>query len=273
MIILGEEIKEEIFAEKLKVIVEEFATEKDERKLKEISIIGSNREETDANIKRYLSSYEEQLIKGASWDLTVGTQYFKWSEQSNFKNKDGQNEFEFEKLKTRNEDIVIYPGELIIIKSREFIFFPGDISGIIQSYVSLVSIGLSAVSTTIDPQFKGHLAIALKNNGRRQIKLNHKDPIATMILFKHHKNTSIPYEGSQQGLKDLNKVITTNKVMFTSEKSCYEEDTRSTWEFSIEKIRNEKYLLLNSTEILLKIIENFDKRLTDLENRKKKKRK
>lgn len=83
--------------------------------------------------------------------------------------------------------ISVAPGETVLITTLETVGMPKNrgLSGIILSKVSLVSKGLSHISTTIDPDWEGPLLIALNNLGRAPVELGYGDTFATAIFFRN----------------------------------------------------------------------------------------
>ena len=60
-----------------------------------------------------------------------------------------------------------------------------DISGFVMSRVSMVSRGLSSISTTVDADWRGKLLLAVTNLSNAEICLNHAEPICALVLFEN----------------------------------------------------------------------------------------
>jgi deoxycytidine triphosphate deaminase len=116
--------------------------------------------------------YKEENLTPIGYDLTVGSKY--WSLE---------NKQEYE-LKP-DKEFAIQNGETVLIMTEEYIGMPKCLSygGIIQSKVSLVSKGLSPVSTTIDNDWEGRLLIAITNYYFLPIKLKRGDQFCTVMIF------------------------------------------------------------------------------------------
>jgi len=79
----------------------------------------------------------------------------------------------------------IQSGETVLISTEEYIGLPKNktVAGIIESKVSIVSKGLSHVSTTLDPDWEGHLLIAVTNHQPHAIELRRGDPFCTVMFL------------------------------------------------------------------------------------------
>lgn len=68
------------------------------------------------------------------------------------------------------------------VNTREFLEYSDRIASLIQSKVSNVCDGLSHISTTIDPSWKGELLITFTNNNEHTYTLTHGDRLATVTF-------------------------------------------------------------------------------------------
>jgi deoxycytidine triphosphate deaminase len=135
-------------------------------------------------------------IQPIGYDVRVGNEVWLWSAQ--------------EFIDPEKEALIIRPGEVAVIRTYEYMKVPRDMAGIVKSKVSLVSIGLSHVSTTVDPTFKGYLAVTVSNVGVRDIRLKYKDPFATVVFFRLSSETLVPeFSRPHQNLKSLMQVFFT----------------------------------------------------------------
>jgi deoxycytidine triphosphate deaminase len=116
-------------------------------------ILSDNLQE-QAGDKLVLSPFEEKCLTPVGYDLRVGKTYT--VSDMGRKRKD---------LK-QGETITLQPGTTALISTLEFVRMPKDksITGLIESKVSQVSKGLSHVSTTVDPDWRGNLLIAIHNH-------------------------------------------------------------------------------------------------------------
>ena len=128
------------------------------------------------NEKLLILGFDEECLTPVGYDLRVGKRYLKMR----YKLK------EFEEL-DEDEELVILPGEIVAIETEEEIKMPQNkgYSGILVSKVSIAEEGLSHISTSLDPDYKGKMLITVTNLSQRRIVLKRKQPFCTMILFKN----------------------------------------------------------------------------------------
>jgi deoxycytidine triphosphate deaminase len=124
--------------------------------------------------KLHIFPYSEECLTPVGYDLRVGSQYASSIDA---------------KLYSLNADnkVVIKPGDTVLITTLEDIGMPQNrkISAFITSKVSKVSKGLSHISTNIDPDWKGHLLIALHNPSRNIVSLDHGEAFCTVNFIEN----------------------------------------------------------------------------------------
>jgi deoxycytidine triphosphate deaminase len=127
--------------------------------------------------KLLIANYSEDSLTPVGYDLRVGDYYLKMHR----KVKEAWTPL------PNNAKLIISPGEIVALQTEEFIGMPQNkqYSGIIVAKVSLVEMGLSHISTSIDADYKGEMIITVTNHSKRKITLRRKQPICTMILFKN----------------------------------------------------------------------------------------
>lgn len=76
------------------------------------------------------------------------------------------------------------PKSTIQILTRESLWVSSRIAGTFHSRVSLVSMGLSHISTTLDPGWYGPLLITIRNNTDKAIPLNENEAFVTCIFYR-----------------------------------------------------------------------------------------
>lgn len=76
-----------------------------------------------------------------------------------------------EKVIPEGEDVFICPGEVVLITTQEHFTVPHDVQGQMSPKGKLLTIGLSAPTTQVDPGFTGPLFLAIANPGPRPVKL------------------------------------------------------------------------------------------------------
>ncbi len=88
----------------------------------------------------------------------------------------------------------IPPKNTVQIMTKESLWVSGRIGGTFHSKVSLVSKGLSHISTTLDPNWYGPLLITLRNNTDKAINLHPEDPFVTLVFARVRTPTNMPHK-------------------------------------------------------------------------------
>lgn len=137
-------------------------------------ILSDNPQESDET-KLVLTPYKEQCLTPVGYDLRVGQTYT------------SSDLGEVRKNIEEGEAITLQPGTTALISTLEDVRMPKDrsITGLIESKVSQVSRGLSHVSTTVDPDWRGHLLIAIHNHAIEAVTLHFGDPFCTIVFFQN----------------------------------------------------------------------------------------
>ncbi len=79
-------------------------------------------------------------------------------------------------------DFVVPPGAQFLVLTREYLVLHHSLAASIHSQVGLVSMGMSHISTTIDPGWSGRLLLSMVNLTSRAIKVPADHAIATIIF-------------------------------------------------------------------------------------------
>jgi len=126
----------------------------------------------EGNDKILIYPFSEDCLTPVGYDLRVGRLYSSSLHGGPFEIDD----------KSR---IQISHGDTVLITTQEEIGMPKNrsVSALIMSKVSKVSKGLSHISTTIDPDWNGHLLIALNNYSRSTIELAVGEAFCTAVFF------------------------------------------------------------------------------------------
>jgi len=85
------------------------------------------------------------------------------------------------------------PKNTVQILTSESLWVSSRIAGTFHSKVSLVSKGLSHISTTLDPGWYGPLLITLRNNMENYFSLKIGDPFVTLIFSRVLTRTKSPH--------------------------------------------------------------------------------
>jgi len=171
---------------------------------------------TDKN-RLYISPSHPDCLTPVGYDVRVGRQYASAI--------DGELH---EELKD-SDDVIIKPGDVVLITTLEYVGMPQNrsISALITSRVSIVSKGLSHISTNIDPDWKGKLLIALHNPSRNTVTLKCGERLCTLNFFKNETEATKDCE-KEPGRTDvlLNQFVSSVKLA-KAKKS--KRETRRYW--------------------------------------------
>ena len=101
--------------------------------------------------------------------------------------------------KKGEEFYFIQPGDFVLAQSFEYIYVPPFICGHLGGRSSLAKSGIEihATSERIDPGFRGHLTLEIKNVGKMPVKLYPLQRVAN-LMFELTSEVDIPYEGAFQ---------------------------------------------------------------------------
>jgi deoxycytidine triphosphate deaminase len=136
--------------------------------------------------------FDPAMLTPLGYDLRVGEQHMSLKRKKEFKLKPGG-------------DLTLEPGETMLISTEEYVGLPKEqttLAALIESKVSLVSLGLSPVSTTIDPDWEGHLLVALTNYQSYPITLLRGQPFCT-VIFLEVKTRATKRVGRPPGRTDI----------------------------------------------------------------------
>jgi len=141
-------------------------------------IVVTDRKTKHGNDKLLISPYDEKCLTPVGYDLRIGSDYAS--------RKFGK----YDTLK-ENEEINIRSGDTILVKTLERIEMPENlsISGLISSKVSIVTKGLTHISTTVDPDWKGNLLITISNVSNETVTLKYGQAFCTAVFLE---NKSLP---------------------------------------------------------------------------------
>ncbi len=143
------------------------------------------------NDKIHIFPYSEDCLTPVGYDLRVGQRY----SSSMFGGP-----FNIEK----DAKLRILHGDTMLIETMERIGMPKDrsLSGLVNSMVSIVSQGLSHVSTTIDADWNGKLLIALTNHSKHIIELTVGQTFCTVVFFENKSPATRSWE-KEPGRSDI----------------------------------------------------------------------
>ena len=145
-----------------------------------------SQEDFDLNGPRILiQEFDQEQVRdtkssNVSYGLRVGDSY-----QDHRANK--------KQILSEGGDIVLQPGDAVIIKSMEAVRFPKKRFGHIVPKVSLLQEGISNTSSKIDPGYNGHLLITVFNLGKRTVTLRRGEEFCTLYVLDI-KDGAIAYD-------------------------------------------------------------------------------
>ena len=143
------------------------------------------------NDKLIISPFSENCVTPIGYDLRVGGTYVTTGKKDIKNVSDG-------------EFIVLPPNSTSLITTLENIEMPKNrlYSGLIESKVSKVSQGLSHISTTVDPDWRGELLIAVHNHSSEKVSLKYGDTFCTIVFVKN-ESASTKKSGHDPGRRQL----------------------------------------------------------------------
>ena len=145
-----------------------------------------------------LRNADYQMIKGASYDLCLGDEYY----------YDGR----IQTLSDKNPFLTIEPYDYAIVSCKETAWIPRDIIANFGLSVGLFCQGIILSNgPQIDPGFRGTLFCLLFNTSNRAVHLKRGKHYAT-IEFNKLIGYSEPYEGKYQGKEKIIEYIPENAL-------------------------------------------------------------
>lgn len=123
-------------------------------------------------------------IRGAKWELRVGSEYALLSEAPTGLPGDTTRRL------AEGEGFSLQPGDWALIRTRESISLPGNLTALVSSKLGFTFLGISSVSAVIDPGFRGHLVVAIGNGGGHAVPIRWNDALVTLVLA--HVEPALP---------------------------------------------------------------------------------
>lgn len=96
------------------------------------------------------------------------------------------------------EDFYLHPGDFRLASTVEHFDVPADIMAFVTDKSTLARAGLSVFNTVIEPGWRGHLTLELKNQGPNRIHIMAGMPIAQIVFHLLDVRTDLPYDGKYQ---------------------------------------------------------------------------
>jgi deoxycytidine triphosphate deaminase len=177
------------------------------------NMMSSEQEWTDKN-KIHIYPFLENNLTPVGYDLSVGDSYASAFKAGRIDIKEG-------------ERVTIKPGDTVLITTLEKIGMPQNrtVSALVLSKVSQVSKGLSHISTTIDPDWKGELLVAIHNPSRSSLTIGYRENFCTVVFFEN-KSPATKDCGKDQRRPDILVNEWTEVVRKSNQKSKIEETVK-----------------------------------------------
>ena len=90
------------------------------------------------------------------------------------------------------EDFIIYPNQLVLASTFEFIKLPNNIMGQVYTRSSINRLGIN-ISSIVQPGYSGTLTLELINHGENAIKLKSGMRLVQLVLFDIERDDFISY--------------------------------------------------------------------------------
>jgi dCTP deaminase len=122
-------------------------------------------EEMVKNQPNFISPFDPALLKPASYTFRLGGIHGQSGEIS---------------------QVIIQPGQFILLETMESISFPDDIVGILSTRGSIAQLGIDALftSTIIEPGSQGKTILETKNHSEKEVILKIGQPIVKCLFSK-----------------------------------------------------------------------------------------
>lgn len=148
-----------------------------------MSVYSNNKISYEIKNNNLIIDYTPSNIGPSYYELRMGNCYYDLSE--------GDRLIQLEP----NQDIIIKPGHLVVLITKERLNIPNDILGRVISKGSLFSIGLTPACTNADPGFSGNLGIVTQNISDKYIVIPQNESIAKIDFSSLESATTKPYVG------------------------------------------------------------------------------
>lgn len=90
------------------------------------------------------------------------------------------------------------PGRFILASTIEHFRMDTDVLAVVHDKSSWIRRGLAVHNTVIEPGWRGHLTLELKNVGEREIILQSGSPIAQVVFHQLDRPANLAYDGKYQ---------------------------------------------------------------------------
>lgn len=148
-----------------------------------MSVYSNIKISSEINSNNLIIDYEPSNIGPSSYELRMGNCYYDLTE--------GDKLIQLQP----NQDVIIKPGHLVVLITKEKLNIPYNTLGRVISKGSLFSIGLTPACTNADPGFSGNLGIVTQNISDKYIVIPQSESIAKIDFSSLESATTKPYVG------------------------------------------------------------------------------
>lgn len=147
---------------------------------------------------QYIRRTYEGAINPASINIRLGNTFLKLADS--ILCIDLGKHVEYDRYEVSDtQSIHIKPGEFMLATTKEWIKVPKNCAAFVQGRSSIGRIGLMVQNAGfVDPGFKGHITLELKNDSNRTIILKPGYPIAQLVYMESY-GVLKPYSGKYVG--------------------------------------------------------------------------
>ncbi len=146
-----------------------------------------------------LSQRELEDPEGTGFDLRVG-EVFKIKEGEAFLGETERHTPETESIADyeNNKEIILKPGDFVLVKTMEKVNLPDTIAAIFRPRSTLQRCGVGLFTATAAPGYSGELTFGMCNLGKNNFKLEMGARVVHILFFNTSENHST-YRGQWQG--------------------------------------------------------------------------
>jgi dCTP deaminase len=97
------------------------------------------------------------------------------------------------------ESCLLRPGGFMLVTTLEYFTMPVNVVAFVHDKSTWARRGLSIPPVVLEPGWKGHLTLALRNFGPEALSIVNGDPIAQIVFHELDNNAGPGYTGKYQG--------------------------------------------------------------------------
>ena len=146
-----------------------------------------------------LSERELENPEGTGFDLRAG-EVFRINEGNAFLGETERSTPEIESIAKYedNKEIVLKPGDFVLVKTMEKVNLPDNIAAIFRPRSTLQRCGVGLFTATANPGYSGELTFGMCNLGKNDFRLEMGARFVHILFFNTSENHS-SYRGQWQG--------------------------------------------------------------------------